>query len=101
MAILGPGGNPEKYIFLFYISNFYFVIYFLQVLHKSVFAPSRMSIVYDNNNSDSDSVDTLAITEQPDEALSHDSTKKKKKRAKQVMSTKKEDAVTDWITETS
>ena len=49
----------------------------------------------DNNDSDSDMFDTLAPAEQPDEALSQNSTEKKKRRAMQVMPAEKENALID------
>ena len=58
----------------------------------------KLVLSYDND-SDSDTVDTLTIAEQSDEALSQDNTKKKR-RAKLLMSAEPENALIDWIRQT-
>ena len=52
------------------------------------------SVLENRNNSYSDTVDILAsFVEKPDQALSQESSDKKKRRAKQVISAKREDGL--------
>ena len=60
-----------------------------------------MPVLSDNNNSDSDTDDNLATSEQPepDEVLYQETAGKKKRCAKQVMSDCTEDTLIDLIRE--
>ena len=59
-------------------------------------------VVTDTNDKDSDTSDTLTTAKQPeaDEALSQESTEKKKSRAKLLMTSEQEDGSINWIRET-
>ena len=56
---------------------------------------------YYTNNTDSDTVESLATAEQPDGALSQESTGKQKRHAKLFLAAEHEDALVDWTKETT
>ena len=70
---------------------------------KSVCIHKCMSVLSDNDNSDSRTVDNLASAEQPEseEVLSQQTVDKKKRRAKIVMFADTEDTLIERIKETS
>ena len=68
--------------------------------NKSVFPPKCTPVVSDNNDLDSDTVDILVTTKQPDDTLSIENSNKKKTCVKLVLSAKREDALIDGIGET-
>ena len=69
---------------------------------KSVCIRKCMPVLNNNDDSDSDTVDDLETAEQPESGyvLLQETVKKKKRRAKKVMSADTEDVLIEWIRDT-